>query len=59
MQILATLLLGATAVAAHGYVDTATIGGKSYQFYQPYTDPYTNPKVSPSEEREIERERDE
>lgn len=45
MQILRTLLLGATLVAAHGYVDNATIGGQVYQFYQPYTDPYTNPTV--------------
>lgn len=45
MQILITLLLGATLVAGHGYVDNATIGGQVYQFYQPYTDPYTNPKV--------------
>ncbi|GAP91875.1 putative cellulose-growth-specific protein [Rosellinia necatrix] len=43
MQILNTLLLGAGLVAAHGYVDNATIGGQVYQFYQPYTDPYTNP----------------
>ncbi|KAJ2967668.1 hypothetical protein NUW58_g10397 [Xylaria curta] len=43
MQILSTLLLGAALVAAHGYVDNATIGGQVYQFYQPYTDPYTNP----------------
>ncbi|KAI1822282.1 endoglucanase IV precursor [Xylaria intraflava] len=43
MQTLATLILGATAVAAHGYVDNATIGGELYTFYQPYTDPYTSP----------------
>ncbi|CAI6341026.1 unnamed protein product [Periconia digitata] len=42
--ILPTLSLVATA-AAHGYVDTATIGGKQYTFYQPYQDPYMNPKV--------------
>ncbi|KAI1172664.1 glycoside hydrolase family 61 protein [Nemania sp. FL0916] len=43
MQILSTLILGASLVAAHGYVDNATIGGQVYQFYQPYTDPYTTP----------------
>ncbi|CAJ2513696.1 Uu.00g018150.m01.CDS01 [Anthostomella pinea] len=43
MQVLSTILLGATAVAAHGYVDTANIGGEVYTFYQPYTDPYTSP----------------
>lgn len=48
MQIPKTVLLGATAtlVAAHGYVDTASIGGAEYKFYQPYTDPYTSPTVS-------------
>ncbi|KAF2469270.1 glycoside hydrolase [Lindgomyces ingoldianus] len=30
-------------VAAHGYVDNATIGGKDYTFYQPYQDPYMSP----------------
>jgi hypothetical protein len=45
MKIPTTLLFGATLVAAHGYVDTATIGGKVYTFYQPYTDPYTSPTV--------------
>ncbi|KAI0403777.1 glycoside hydrolase family 61 protein [Xylaria palmicola] len=43
MQILGSLLFGATLVAAHGYVDTASIGGQEYKFYQPYTDPYTSP----------------
>jgi hypothetical protein len=46
MKVLSTLVLGATLVAAHGYVDTATIGGQVYTFYQPYTDPYTSPTVS-------------
>jgi hypothetical protein len=36
----------AAAVAAHGYVDNATIGGQNYVFYQPYQDPYMNPAVS-------------
>lgn len=36
MQVLSALFFGATLVAAHGYVDTATIGGQVYQFYQPY-----------------------
>lgn len=42
----ALLALGSAAlVAAHGYVDNATINGQYYQFYQPYTDPYTSPIV--------------
>ncbi|KAI0429532.1 glycoside hydrolase family 61 protein [Xylaria sp. FL1042] len=43
MHVLSTFLLGATLVAAHGYVNDATIGGAAYTFYQPYTDPYTSP----------------
>lgn len=43
MKYILSALGLATAVAAHGYVDNATIAGKSYQFYQPYTDPYTSP----------------
>ncbi|KAJ4287846.1 hypothetical protein N0V88_007556 [Collariella sp. IMI 366227] len=37
MKTFATLLATVGLVAAHGYVDNATIGG---QFYQPYMDPY-------------------
>lgn len=40
--LLSTAALVAS-VAAHGYVSNATIGGVSYEFYQPYTDPYTSP----------------
>ncbi|KAK7742956.1 hypothetical protein SLS63_000524 [Diaporthe eres] len=40
MKAIAFLLSFAASVAAHGYVDNGTIGGTSYQFYQPYTDPY-------------------
>ncbi|KKY35839.1 putative glycoside hydrolase family 61 protein [Diaporthe ampelina] len=40
MKTLAFLLSFAASVAAHGYVDNGTIGGTSYQFYQPYSDPY-------------------
>ncbi|CAP71839.1 uncharacterized protein PODANS_6_7780 [Podospora anserina S mat+] len=46
MKVLATLLASVGLVAAHGYVDNATIGGQYYQmltvsqFYQPYMDPY-------------------
>ncbi|KAJ4415938.1 hypothetical protein N0V82_007059 [Gnomoniopsis sp. IMI 355080] len=40
--ILATLAT-AGLVAGHGYVTNGTIGGVSYEFYQPYTDPYTSP----------------
>lgn len=44
MKYIAPTLAFATAVAAHGYVDTALIGGQNYKFYQPYADPYSNPK---------------
>ncbi|KAK4125784.1 lytic polysaccharide monooxygenase [Parathielavia appendiculata] len=40
MKTLTTLLATVGLVAAHGYVDNATIGGQFYQFYQPYMDPY-------------------
>lgn len=30
-------------VAAHGFIQNATIGGKEYDFYHPYQDPYMNP----------------
>jgi hypothetical protein len=40
MKYIASALAFATAVAAHGYVNNATIGGKEYIFYQPYQDPY-------------------
>ncbi|KAK4148553.1 polysaccharide monooxygenase Cel61a [Chaetomidium leptoderma] len=40
MKTIATLLATVGLVAAHGYVDSATIGGQNYQFYQPYMDPY-------------------
>ncbi|KAI2641246.1 glycoside hydrolase family 61 protein [Xylaria nigripes] len=43
MRTLAFFALGITAVAAHGYVDTALIGDTEYTFYQPYTDPYMDP----------------
>ncbi|KAI8314454.1 hypothetical protein K4K61_004910 [Colletotrichum sp. SAR11_59] len=39
----ASLLGSAALVAAHGYVENATIGGEAYTFYQPYQDPYTSP----------------
>ncbi|KAF2265348.1 glycoside hydrolase family 61 protein-like protein [Lojkania enalia] len=42
-HLLSTFSLTAI-VAAHGYVDNATINGVEYQFYQPYQDPYMNPK---------------
>ncbi|EEY19665.1 cellulose-growth-specific protein [Verticillium alfalfae VaMs.102] len=35
MKLLATILATAAVVSAHGYVDTAIIGGQNYQFYQP------------------------
>ncbi|KAF2134694.1 lytic polysaccharide monooxygenase [Dothidotthia symphoricarpi CBS 119687] len=43
MRFIIPALGFATAVAAHGYVNNATIGNKDYTFYQPYTDPYTSP----------------
>lgn len=45
MKSVAAILGFAATVAAHGYVDNATIGGEYYQFYQPYTDPYMSPAV--------------
>jgi hypothetical protein len=44
MKYIAAALAFATAVAGHGYVNNATIGGKDYTFYQPYQDPYMTPK---------------
>ncbi|KAH5699384.1 hypothetical protein HBI44_073260 [Parastagonospora nodorum] len=44
MKYIAPTLAFASAVAAHGYVDTALIGSQNYKFYQPYADPYANPK---------------
>lgn len=43
MKSIVSILFSAAVVAAHGYVDTATIGGQGYTFYQPYMDPYMNP----------------
>lgn len=40
MKSIASILTFAAAVAAHGYVNTGLIGGKTYTFYQPYMDPY-------------------
>ncbi|KAK5661086.1 hypothetical protein OQA88_10976 [Cercophora sp. LCS_1] len=40
MKSFYTILASVGLVAAHGYVDNATIGGQFYQFYQPYMDPY-------------------
>ncbi|TDZ40729.1 Polysaccharide monooxygenase Cel61a [Colletotrichum trifolii] len=39
----ASLLGSAALVAAHGFVENATIGGEAYTFYQPYQDPYSSP----------------
>lgn len=38
-----SVLGSAALVAAHGFVDSAVIGGETYEFYQPYTDPYSSP----------------
>lgn len=43
MKYIASLLASAVLAAAHGIVDTASIGGETYTFYQPYKDPYTSP----------------
>ncbi|KAL9076489.1 MAG: hypothetical protein Q9157_003617 [Trypethelium eluteriae] len=43
MKVLASVLASAALAAAHGYIDNGTIGGKEYEFYQPFTDPYTSP----------------
>ncbi|KAJ4992363.1 cellulose-growth-specific protein, partial [Stagonosporopsis vannaccii] len=43
MKYIAAALAFATAVAGHGYVNNATIGGKEYTFYQPYQDQYITP----------------
>jgi len=43
MRYTAAALALATTVAGHGYVNTATIGGKTFTFYQPYQDPYMSP----------------
>ncbi|KAI8939142.1 hypothetical protein NX059_004976 [Plenodomus lindquistii] len=44
MKYITSALAFATAVAGHGYVNNATIGGKDYTLYQPYQDPYMSPK---------------
>lgn len=44
MKYIVSTLALATAVAAHGYVNNATIGNGQYTFYQPYQDPYMSPK---------------
>lgn len=38
MKYLLSTLTAAGLVAGHGYVTNGTIGGVSYEFYQPYTD---------------------
>lgn len=43
MHLLFSILSFTTLAAAHGYVESALIGGKEYQFYNPNTDPYTQP----------------
>ncbi|KAH6969026.1 glycoside hydrolase [Fusarium avenaceum] len=43
MHFLLSLLSTAAVVAGHGYVEKATIGGTTYEFYNPNTDPYMNP----------------
>lgn len=43
MRCILSLLSSVALVAAHGYVESATIGGKEYEFYNPNVDPYSNP----------------
>ncbi|OAL05192.1 glycoside hydrolase [Phaeosphaeriaceae sp. SRC1lsM3a] len=43
MRHFAALSIFAPLVAAHGFVQNATIGGKEYDFYHPYQDPYMSP----------------
>lgn len=38
MKYILSTLTAAGLVAGHGYVTNGTIGGVSYEFYQPYTD---------------------
>ena len=45
MKYISTVLCSCASVAAHGYVDTANIGGQDYKLFQPYQDPYINPPV--------------
>jgi hypothetical protein len=44
MKYVVSIVSSAALVAAHGYIDNATIGGEFYQFYQPFQDPYMNPQ---------------
>ncbi|KAI9147252.1 Polysaccharide monooxygenase Cel61a [Paramyrothecium foliicola] len=43
MKYVASILGSAAAVAAHGIIETASIGGQNYEFYNPYQDPYMSP----------------
>ena len=43
MRHLTSLLATAALASAHGFVANASIGGETYEFYDPNTDPYTNP----------------
>lgn len=43
MRYFISVLFTAALAAAHGYVESATIGGKTYEFYNPNTDPYISP----------------
>ncbi|CAM1509923.1 Fc.00g002580.m01.CDS01 [Cosmosporella sp. VM-42] len=43
MLFLASLIPFVGLVVAHGYVESAKIGGKDYTFYNPNTDPYMSP----------------
>lgn len=44
MRCVASILSTAAVAAAHGYVESAIIGGEEYEFYNPNTDPYMNPQ---------------
>ncbi|CAN8104166.1 unnamed protein product [Discula destructiva] len=43
MKYIFSTLAAASLAAAHGYVSSADIGGKTYDFYNPNADPYTSP----------------
>lgn len=44
MRNFLSILATAGVAAAHGVISNATIGGESYEFYNPFTDPYMDPK---------------
>ncbi|KFA63714.1 hypothetical protein S40285_07105 [Stachybotrys chlorohalonatus IBT 40285] len=43
MKYTASLVGFAAVAAAHGVIESASIGGEEYEFYNPFQDPYMNP----------------